>query len=374
MRSLLLAGLGAAGVGLWLAWPAAAPPIRDEHGAVVAGSIAALEPVEVNGATQWLLIRGRDRTNPVLLFVHGGPGTPESAWLAHYNAALADDFVVVAWEQRGAGKSYPAGRANPAAMTAEQLLADIHAVTGYLQDRFGQERLYLVGHSWGTLLAIRAAHARPQDYHALVSVAQVSHSVREEAAIHAWVLDQARRDGNRRALRQLAALDAPGEGRLSLDDLSVRLKWVNRYGGGVMHRPGAFRELAWIMARSRVYTGWEKLRYFRAESFSLAHLYDDLAAVDLFSEIPGLDLPVYFVHGRHDYQVPMVVARDYFEALEAPDKAFVVFDAAAHSPLFEDPDRFHRLMREVVDRTTAPLVFGRPQCDAQSVRPVGGVR
>jgi pimeloyl-ACP methyl ester carboxylesterase len=105
------------------------------------------------------------------------------------------------------------------------------------------------------------------------------------------------------------------------------------------------------MARSRVYTTWEKLRYFRAERFSLAHLYDDLAAVDLFAEIPALDVPAYFVHGRHDHQVPMSVARAYHDALDAPHKEFVVFDDAAHSPLFEDPDRFHRLMRQVVDRT-----------------------
>ena len=122
------------------------------------------------------------------------------------------------------------------------------------------------------------------------------------------------------------SLEAPAAGRLSLDDLSVRLKWVNRYGGGVMHRPGAFRELAWVMARSRVYTTWEKLRYFRAEAFSLAHLYDDLAAGDLFAEIPALDVPVYFVHGRHDHQVPMAVARAYHDALDASHKEFVVFD------------------------------------------------
>lgn len=340
------------GLGLSFALPAGTPPVRGGDGAPVAGSVATLEPVEVNGTPQWLLIRGRDETNPVLLFVHGGPGTPESVWLAHYNQALEDDFVVVSWEQRGAGKSYPAGCADPAAMTGEQLLADLHAVTAHLKQRFGQERIYLVGHSWGTLLAIRAAHRWPADYHALVSVAQTAHTAREEEAIHDWVVAQARRDGNHRALRRLERLGPAASGQLTLEDLSVRLRWVNHYGGGVMHRPGAMRELVGVLLRRPEYTTWEKLRYLRAEAFSLAHLYHELAGVDLFTEIPALEIPVVLVHGRHDHQVPMAVARDYFDALDAPDKTFVIFDQAAHSPLFEDPARFHRVLGDLLLSTS----------------------
>lgn len=346
-RPLLSALPGAAAVGLLLALPAGTPPIRGSDGAVVGGSVASLEEIEVHGTRQWLLLRGRDRTRPVLLFVHGGPGTPETAWLAHYNRALEDDFVVVSWEQRGAGKSYPAGRCDPDAMTLEQMIADLHAVTGHLKERFGQDRIYLVGHSWGTLLTVQAAQRWPDDYHALVNVAQVSHSVREEAAIHAWVSEQARADGNTRAIAELESLDIPVEGRLALDDLSTRLRWVNHYGGGVMRRPGAFRELAWIVTRSRIYTALDKARYFRGEAFSLEHLYDELAAVDLFEQVPAIDVPIWFVHGAHDHQVPLSIARAYHDHLDAPHKRFVVFDDAAHSPLFEDPDRFHRLLHTV---------------------------
>lgn len=366
----MLAGLLvalAAVLAVLLALPARTPPIRGEEGQVLPASIASLEPVDINGTEQWLHIRGRDRSNPILLFVHGGPGTPETAWLAHYNRRLEDDFLVVAWEQRGAGKSYPAGRADPQAMTLEQLVADIAAVTRHLKERFDQPRVYLVGHSWGTVLAIHAANRRPGDYHALVSVAQAAHAVREEAAIHDWVLARARADGNRRATAQLEALSEPAEDRLSLDDLSTRLRWVNHYGGGVMHRPGALRELAWIMARSRVYTGVEKARYFRGERFSLEHLYEELAVVDLFRDVPALDVPVWFVHGRHDHQVPLVVARDYHDLLQAPAKRLVVFDDAAHSPLFEDPERFHQLLREVRDAT-----LDAPRPVAQSPRAAGG--
>lgn len=313
---------------------------------MVAVSVSQLQQVEINGVGQWLHIRGRDVTNPVLLFVHGGPGTPETVWLAHYNRDLANDFVVVAWEQRGAGKSYASGRADPAAMTLEQLIEDTLAVTAHLKERFGQERIFLVGHSWGTLLAVHAADRSPGDYHALVSVAQLAHTAREEAAVEAWLRARADAEGNRRALRQLDAAGA-AEGGWSLVQLSRRLRWVDHYGGGVMHRPGARRELVGIMLRSRLYTPADKLRYLAAERFSLTHLYDELTGVDLFDEVPRLGVPIWFVHGRHDHQVPLAVTCDYFHALEAPCKRLVVFDDAAHSPLFEDPVRFHDLLAAV---------------------------
>jgi pimeloyl-ACP methyl ester carboxylesterase len=347
MRHPLLLGLPAAAAVGSLALPAATPPIRTADGQVVAGSVARLHPIEIDGTRQWLSVRGRDRTAPVLLFVHGGPGTPETAWLTHYDRALEDDFVVVSWEQRGAGRSYPAGRDDPAHMTLERLIADLHAVTQHLKERFGQARIHLVGHSWGTLLAIHAAHRWPEDHHAVVGIAQVSHSVREEVAMHAWVLERARAEGDALAIAQLEALGDPADGPWPLADLSVRLRWVNHYGGGVMHRPGAFRELAWILARSRVYTALDKARYLRAEAFSLDHLGDELAAIDLFTDVPAIDVPIWFVHGRHDHQVPLAVAQAYHDHLDAPAKRFVVFEDAAHSPLFEDPPRFHRVMRAV---------------------------
>lgn len=334
--------------------PASTPAFRDADGRPAAGSIAEIEAVEIGGVAQWLHVRGRDATAPVLLFVHGGPGTPETAWLAHYNAALEERFVVVAWEQRGAGKSLRAGRCDPTAMTLEQLVADTVEITDHLKRRFGQQRIYLVGHSWGTLLAIHAAVRRPGDYHALVAVAQTSHAVGEEAAMHEWVLERAHARGHRRAIRELEALAPPRHGRLSLADLSVRLKWVGRFGGGALHRDGGMRELVWVMTRSRLYTPLEKLRYLAGERFSLAHLYDEMAAVDLFTQVPAIEVPIWFVHGRHDHQVPLQVARAYHDALDAPVKHLVVFDDAAHSPLFEDPERFALIMEEVRTNVGAP--------------------
>ncbi len=333
--------------------PASTATIREAGGAVAANSIASIEAIELNGAQQWLVIRGRDRTNPVLLYVHGGPGNPETATLVRYNRSLEDDFVVVSWEQRGAGKSYPAGLEDPAAVNAAQLLDDLHALTGYLKSRFGQGRLYVVAHSYGTLLAIRAAQRYPSDYYALVSIEQTSNAAREEALMHAWVLEQARADGNEDAVRELTALSPLENGTLPLADRVVRMKWVEHYGGGVLHTPNATQKLALVLLESSEYTAWEKINYLLAQDFTLAHLFPDKNNVhtDLFTEIPSLDVPIYFVHGRYDHLIPIQVSRAYYESLRAPHKSFVVFENSAHSPIYEEPERFHELMRQVLADT-----------------------
>ena len=347
---LLLFVAAIAGV---FAMPASTAAIRDVSGAVAANSIASIESIELNGVQQWLVIRGRDRANPVLLYVHGGPGDPETAALVHYDQSLEDDFVVVSWEQRGAGKSYPARLANPAAVNAGQLLDDLHTLTGYLKRRFGQDRLYLVAHSWGTLLGIRAAQRYPSDYHALVSIEQTSNSAREEALMHEWVLEQARADGNQQAIRELSALSPLENGALPLADRVVRMKWVEYYGGGLMHASNPSQTLTLVVLASSEYTEWEKINYLRAEEFTLAQLFPDRNNLhtDLSTEIPTLDVPIYFVQGRYDHLVPMQVSRAYYESLRAPYKEYVVFENSAHSPIYEEPGRFHELMREVLANT-----------------------
>ena len=346
----LLAGIAGV-VGVMFALPASTPAIRDATGAVVPGSIASVESVQLNGVQQWLVIRGRSQANPVLLYLHGGPGTPETAPLTHYDGALEADFTVVCWDQRGAGKSYPAGQAAPDAVTVGELLADTHSLTTYLRERFHQDRIYLAAHSFATILAMRAVQRWPDDYRALISIEQTSDAVHEEQAMHAWVLDQARRDANDQALRDLVGL-TPGS--LLISEREVRLKWIEHYGGGVIHKPGGLDELTRVVLFSPEYTVAEKLSYQAGVDFTLSHLFPDgkVPASDLRTEIPSVDVPVYFVEGRYDELVPLAVAKAYYEVLDAPHKEFVVFEHSAHSPPFEEPEAFCSFMHRVLVETT----------------------
>ena len=321
-------------------------------------AIAEIISIEIGGVDQWLVIRGRDSSKPVLLFLHGGPGTPETALLEKFNQDLVDDFVVVCWEQRGAGKSF-SPRPPAESMTPEQLLEDTHELTRYLQHRFGKERILLLGHSWGTVLAMRSAAQHPVDYHAVVAVSQTSHAIHEQQIIHRWLRDRAADDANKKALRRIEPIGGRLDEALSLKDMSVLLSWVDHYGGGAFRGQKSFRRLAWTVAKSRVYTIREKIDYLRGERFSLEHLYPEVSRLDLFREIREVGVPVYFLHGRHDYQVPMAVAHDFYLHLEAPFKRFVVFDDAAHGVIYEDPAGFRKVMAEVSSKVARAKVWRR---------------
>ena len=149
----------------WKALPGRTPALTGPD------PIAVLEPVQIGGMTQWLLIRGKDRSAPVLLWPHGGPGAAQMP-LAHATTrALECDFVVVHWGQRGAGKSSPSDF-DPANMTLEQFVQDAHAVTRHLQARLGTDRLLVLGYSWGAMLGARLVVLWPKDYAGYIGVGQ----------------------------------------------------------------------------------------------------------------------------------------------------------------------------------------------------------
>ena len=161
-------------LGSWF-WSRAAStaPFVDAAGKLLPDSIASLERVMLGGVEQGMLIRGSNVDNPVLLYLHGGPGTSELGMVRQHNMpALEKHFTVVVWDQRGAGMSYSA-RHPESAMTVEQFIADTHELTQLLRQRFGQAKVYLVGHSWGSALGVLTAQRYPDLHHAYVGVGQV---------------------------------------------------------------------------------------------------------------------------------------------------------------------------------------------------------
>ncbi len=143
--------------------PGKPEPLLDENGKALAGSISEKVFVDINGVEQGMFIKGKDINNPVLLFVHGGPGMPEYWLTQFYPTSLEDHFTVVWWDQRGAGLSYSAD-IPPETMTAEQFISDTLEVTKYLRKRFGKEKIYLMAHSWGSYIGIQAAAREPELY------------------------------------------------------------------------------------------------------------------------------------------------------------------------------------------------------------------
>lgn len=156
------------------------PPFVDSEGNVVAGSIAEERRVVLGGVGHYVLIRGRDREAPLLVYVHGGPGGSEIAFLRAYNADLENDFVAVYWDQRGTVKSYDPSP-DPATLTIARMTADLGELIDVLLKEFRQEQVLLVAHSWGAILGLEHVAKRPETIAAYIAVSQIVHEIVSDA-------------------------------------------------------------------------------------------------------------------------------------------------------------------------------------------------
>jgi pimeloyl-ACP methyl ester carboxylesterase len=259
-----------------------------------------------------------------------------------------DYFTVVQWDQRGAGKTYAANDPEKVAagMTIEQMTADANEVVEYLRRTYHKQKIFLLGHSWGSALGVRVAQEHPEWFYAYIGVGQVANTRESEAVGYRFAVEQARAHDNQEALRELAALapyPAPGK-PLDLQTISKQRKWLEYYGG-----------LSWGHTSFDYDAETEKLapEYSDADLkaiddgslFSMRYLLGPFTDVD-FGKITHFDLPVLFFLGRHDYSVSHEVAARWFATLHAPSKKLVWFEDSAHMVMQEQPGRF---LKHLVD-------------------------
>lgn len=350
---LLILAVFLVAAGVLLAWSPGRPAaLRDAAGNVIKGSISERTVIEINGVQQGMIIQSADSSLPVLLFVHGGPGMPEYFLNGTHPAGLERHFTMVWWEQRGAGISYSAA-IREETMTVDQLVADTIAVADYLRNRFGEEKIYLLGHSWGSFIGIQAAAAAPDRFHAYIGMSQVSHQLQSEVLAFRHMLEAYRKLGDAGMLRRLEAAPVTMAGGLPETYMRLRDEAMHRLGIGTTREmrsviTGVFLPV-W---RCEVYTVREKINIWRGKAWSRRILWNEFLKTDLAGRLKSFDLPVYFLVGRHDYTANADLARAYFRSISAPMKGLYVFGNSAHSPLFEEPAHARDiLLKDVVGRS-----------------------
>ncbi len=336
-------------VGVLLLWSPGKPiPFVDKNGNPLAGSISEKIHVHINGAEQGMFIKSKDKTNPVLLFLHGGTGMPEYFLTQNYPTTLEDYFTVCWWERRGAGLSFKAD-IPPETITVEQLISDTLEVTNYLRNRFGKEKIYLMAHSGGTLIGIQAAARAPELYYAYISLAQMSYQLKSERLTYEYMIKQFKETENINMLRKLEKAPVTMTVPLPGSYMAIRDEAMHSLGIGTTHdMKSVVRGVFLASLQNREYTLSEKVNIWRGKIFSDAILWDKMIATDLTKQVTELDLPIYFCHGIYDYTVSYTLAKDYFEKLQAPMKGFYTFEQSAHSPLFEEPEKMHHILQEDV--------------------------
>lgn len=330
---------------LLLCSPGKPEPYVDEGGRPLEGSISEKIHVNINGVEQGMFIRGKDKTKPVLLFLHGGPGLP-TYWLTRiYPTGLEDCFTVCYWETRGTGLSYstdiPAGT-----ITWEQLISDTVEVTNYLRKRFGQEKIYLLGHSGGSFLGIQAAAQAPELYNAYIGVAQMSRQLESEKLAHKYMIEQYRSAGDKRMVKKLEKFPIPEMNSVPKAYRNLRDEAMHELGIGTMHKmKSVVTDVFLTSFQSREYTLGEKINLWRGKnSDQYQKMWDQMMETDLTVKVQKLDIPIYLCEGVYDYTCNYTLTKDYFEKLQAPMKGFYTFGQSAHSPLFEEPEKMKHIM------------------------------
>jgi proline iminopeptidase len=301
-----------------------------------------LEKVRIGGIDQWVSIRGRDRRNPILLVIHGGPGymlMPMSWWISR---DWEEYFTVVQWDQRGAGKTYllndPAKVAPT--MTLARSVADAEEMTTWLRKEFGKPKIFLLAHSAGTYVGLELARRHPDWLYAYIGVGQMADMPEGERRGWAFAMKAARKSGNQEAIRQLQSIApyfAPGHPN-PLKDVYLERKWVGYFAGVMAYRRDndADSDLAKL---SPDYSQQELQHIWEGNDFAERFLLADLVDHD-WSMTRTLGCPLFLFEGRHDYNANSEVAAEWFAKVQAPAKRFVWFEHSGHMPMTEEPGKF----------------------------------
>lgn len=297
--------------------------------------------LHIDGINQWISIRGRDRRNPILLLLHGGPGSPDMPLAWTFQSPWEDYFTVVEWDQRGTGKTYASNTeaAMAPGMTIDGMTKDAAQVVEYLRKRFHKRKIFVMGHSWGSVLGVELAQRHPDWLYAYVSVGQLVNTRKNEADGYAFALRQAEAHHNTEAVRELESIAPyPGTKGLTLDRIGIRSQWEMYYGGLSWGRRNYhFAANAWEL--SPEYSERDIDAIGKGSLFSLKYLLQPLLAVD-FDHTTHFKCPVVVFVGAHDYTTSHNLAVEWYRKLQAPSKRLVIFADSAHMIMLEQPGRF----------------------------------
>lgn len=323
-------------------------------------SINSVEKVKIGGIDQWIYVTGNDSSKPVLLFLHGGPGYAMMPLLHDYNSYLENYFTVVNWDQRGAGLSYSPDIYEES-MNLKQFVSDTHELTLYLKKRFNQEKIFLAGHSFGTVLGMEAIHKYPNDYQAYVGIGQVISFASNEQLCYDFALKSAKEDNNNTAIKELTKVGRPDSKGNYKDDsgYATTISWVEYYGGSLYGQTST-RDLENIILNSEIY----KDNFEQVESgWSFSDLlFEDkeVRSLDFRNKIKSVDVPVYFFEGINDYEAPFELVKEYFDILKAPSKELIWFENSAHFPFYEEPQKFNDMMiNKVLSNAVLSKLIGK---------------
>lgn len=314
----------------------------------IAGALTSLEKKSIGGVDQWILIRTINTNNPVLLYLGGGPSLSELAWLRHYNSDLENDFTVVNWDQRGSGKSYEAFQKDTN-VNMQTWLSDTVELIDMLRTRFHQDRIFLAGHGFGSLVGIMTAAGHPDKIIAYVGISQMVDPRENDRLLYDGAMKKAVRTGNTNAVSVLRELGSPPyTGTNFAKDYADFTEWLNRLNRDLVYTNDFMTNWMKKVLTATEYSSGDRLHFWRGFFAVFNALYPEMNRIRLQDEITGLRVPVFFISGKYDMTSSPVLTERYFRQLRAPLKKYYLFENSANAPIFEENLKFNKIMKEEV--------------------------
>ena len=333
--------------------------VAEERAIRSPNGINSLEPVRIGDINQWIEVRGQNVNNPILLWLHGGPGAAFIPLAGAFQGPWEKYFTVVQWDQRGAGKTYASNSQEllRRTMSVPQMEQDTLEVVNYLRSRFKREKIFVVGHSWGSVLGLWLAHEHPEIIYAYVGVGQVVNVDQNEELAYQDALQQARDRHNERAVKELESIAPYPSSNIDLSKVSTAKGWEEELLG-----PSAgldeFLSVTRIVSAPE-YSLADDYGFVRGQFFSAKILLPEMMKVDLNKLGSDFREPIFFFEGRHDQYCRPSLIWEYNQTIKAPQKEFIWFDNSGHFPFFEEQQKF---ANELIQRVL-PLARSHPNGD-----------
>ena len=310
--------------------------------------------MDINGAPNGFFINSTDTHNPVLLFVSSGPGTDDYVFTDKYkDMHLEDEFTVVYWDYRYMGIAYT-DDIDIDSVNINNLLDDTYSVTEYLKERFNKDKIFIMGFSGGTKIALMEVQRHPENYHAYIGMAQcVTDSDENDTIMYSFMKNVFEERGDKRNLKKLEdSVMHLDSGNIQCKDWYEYVYLLHDSGGGTIYNRSEFEGVVWPILTCKCYTPSEKINYVTGmKKYRTTPLYSELSGFDYRESITEIKIPVFFISGEYDYNCPWELVEDYCDLLDAPKKKFYKIPGSAHSPLWENAEETHKAMVEIKEIT-----------------------
>jgi pimeloyl-ACP methyl ester carboxylesterase len=290
--------------------------------------------LKVGGIEQWVTIRGEDRANPVVLVLHGGPGDATNPWGYAGFRTWLKTYTVVQWDQRGAGRTLSRnGRDSAAAVSIDRLVQDGVELAEVLRTSLGKDKIILLGHSWGSVLGVLMAKAKPDAFSAFVGTGQVGDPARGYYVAFDALLAKARELGDARAVRELQEAGPPPykDGR----GYQVQRRWSNLFEGA----DAFISSMLGFALRAPGYTIRDVNDWADGQGLSAERLVPQSSALTATALTGRFAVPVFVIQGAEDFTTPTSLAKTFVDSVEAPKKAFVTIKGG-HFAVFMNTSDF----------------------------------